>query len=608
MQNSSALVVKLKQHLQMTHLLSEIVIRNFKSIQNQTFELSAFTPLVGYNNAGKSNILESIKWLLRKSSLSDTDFNDITVPVEIEGCISGITAAILGQLPSNQAAAVTPFLFTDKLYIKRIQPLPNSGVTAIKLFVKDPAQIGTLNEWRNNPTGLDQAIQALFPEPIHIGAMENSEEDVSKSKNTTTIGKLLGEIIGPIQTTYSTQVEAALSGIKDLLDANGTARATELNAFDTAVNSKVESFFPGVSIKVHVPTPELKEVFSKGTIKVFENLNSTGKDVSALGHGAQRSIQMALIRHLADTKRVNGGTTSNTILLIDEPELYLHPQAIEVLRDALKILSTEGYQVIFTTHSPFMITSKDVENTILIRKNDTIGTHKRNSLKTAIASVASSHPSQLAIVFSLSNSSNILFAERVILAEGKTENRLLPKIIQKVTDKTLGLHKTALVPIDGSGSTRKTIEVLTAMAIPTKAIVDLDYALKEGENQGFLTIGDTDVAAIKAHLSTIAQTHSISLNGGWPTKAGSSMTASDAFALLASEAAIHPNLVSLKAKMKNVGIYIWIKGTIENHLGGIAKNEMEWASFNARLEMEELNVILPIDHTEINDLVSWLLT
>jgi putative ATP-dependent endonuclease of OLD family len=591
----------------MSHILSEITIRNFKSIRNETLELSAFTPLVGYNNAGKSNILESIKWLLRRSSLTDTAFYDVTQPVEMEGKISGITATILSQLPANQQTAVQPFLFGDMLHIQRTQTVPNAGVAGVNLLVRDPANIGTADEWRNAPTGLPQALEVLFPEPIHIGAMENAEEDVSKSKNTTTIGKLLAEIIGPIQTSYSTQVQTALDGIKELLDADGTSRATELNDFDTAVNGKVESFFPGVSIKVHVPTPELKEVFSKGTIKVFENSNPNSKDVSSLGHGAQRSIQMALVRHLADTKRATGVVTSNTILIIDEPELYLHPQAIEVLRDALKTLSTQGYQVIFSTHSPFMITSNDVENTLLIRKNDTLGTHKRNSLRSAVTAVVTSHPSQLAIVFSLSNSSNILFAEKVVLAEGKTENRLLPKIIQKVTGLTLGLHKTALVPIDGSGNTRKTIEVLTAMALPTKAIVDLDYALKEGESQGFLTAGDSDVSVIRAHLATIAPTHSINLNGGWPTKTGSSMTAADAFSLLAQEAAIQSNLLSLKAKMQSVGVYIWTKGTIENHLGGIQKNETSWANFNSRLETEALNVILPADHTEINDLVTWLL-
>lgn len=590
----------------MTHILSEITIRNFKSIRNETFELSAFTPLVGYNNAGKSNMLEAIKWLLRKTALSDSSFHDTALPVEMEGVISGITQAILDQLPENQRTSIQPFLIGDSLSIKRVQPQPNVGVAQIRLLVKDPANIGTANEWRANPTGLDQAIQALFPEPIHIGAMENAEEDVSKSKNTTTIGKLLAEIIGPIQTSYSTQVQTALDGIKDLLDADGTSRAAELNAFDAAVNGKVESFFPGVNIKVHVPTPELKEVFSKGTIKVFENLNPAGRDVSALGHGAQRSIQMALVRHLADIKRDSGEQASNTILLIDEPELYLHPQAIEVLRDALKTLSTQGYQVIFSTHSPFMITSKDVGNTLLIRKNDTHGTHKRNSLRAAIPTVVTTAPSQLELIFSLSHSSNILFSERVILAEGTTENRLLPSIIQKVTTRTIGLHKTALVSMGGSGNTRKAMLVLNTMDIPTKAIVDLDFALKHGERDGFLTAGDTDVASIQAHLASIAPTHAITLNAGWPTN--SSMSAADAFRLLAREEAIQANLISLKAKMQAAGIYVWTKGTIEDHLGGIPKNETGWANFNARLDTEDLNVILPNDHQEIIDLVTWLIS
>ncbi|MGV8946118.1 MAG: ATP-dependent nuclease [Lutibacter sp.] len=590
----------------MTHLLSEVSIKNFKSIIDESFELSAFTPLVGYNNAGKSNMLEAIKWLLRKSALSETAFYDKTQAVEMEGRISGISETILEQLPDNQRASIEPFLFTDSLYIKRVQAQPSIPVGQIRLLVKDPANIGNANEWRANPTGLDQALQALFPEPIQIGAMENAEEDVSKSKNTTTIGKLLSEIIGPIQASYSTQVQTALDGIKDLLDANGISRATELNDFDAAVNSKVESFFPGVNIKVHVPTPELKEVFSKGTIKVFENLNPDGRDVSALGHGAQRSIQMALVRHLADIKRESGEQASNTILLIDEPELYLHPQAIEILRDALKTLSTQGYQVIFSTHSPFMITSKDVGNTLLIRKNDTQGTYKRNSLKAAIPAVVTAAPSQLELVFSLSHSSNILFSERVILAEGTTENRLIPAIIQKVTSRTVGLHKTALVSMGGSGNTRKAMLVLKTMDIPTKAVVDLDFALKHGEKDGFLTAGDSDVAAIQTHLATIAPTHSITLNNGWPTN--SSMSAADAFRLLASEAAIQTNLVSLKAKMETAGIYVWTKGTIEDHLGGITKNETGWANFNARLETEDLNVILPNDYTEIISLVTWLIT
>jgi hypothetical protein len=97
----------------MSHLLSEISIKNYKSIIDESFELSAFTPFVGYNNAGKSNMLEAIKWLLRKTALPETAFYTKTEAVEMEGKISGISETILEQLPENQRTSIQPFLFTD---------------------------------------------------------------------------------------------------------------------------------------------------------------------------------------------------------------------------------------------------------------------------------------------------------------------------------------------------------------------------------------------------------------------------------------------------------------------------------------------------------------
>jgi hypothetical protein len=73
------------------------------------------------------------------------------------------------------------------------------------------------NTWQNNPAGIDNAIKDLFPEPIHIGAMEISEEDVTKLSTTSTIGKLLAEIIGPLEQQYGQQLNQALDGLKEIL-------------------------------------------------------------------------------------------------------------------------------------------------------------------------------------------------------------------------------------------------------------------------------------------------------------------------------------------------------------------------------------------------------
>jgi putative ATP-dependent endonuclease of OLD family len=589
----------------MGHLISKIHIENFKSIKNQEFDLSGFTPLVGYNNAGKSNILEAIKWILRKTSLKFDCFNDSAQPITMIGKIEGITTDILNNIDQSHRTRIEPFLQNETLTIKRIQATPSQSVAQIQLQVLDPNDGIT---WQNNPTGIDNAIKDLFPEPIHIGAMENSEEDISKSSTSSTIGKLLAEIIGPIELQYAQQVSGALNGLKEILDAEGIHRAPELETFDQEINNKLDAFFPDIKVKVHIPTPELKEVFKKGTIKVYENLLPNPKDVSSLGHGAQRSIQMTLIRHLADLKLASQQNRTTTLLLIDEPELYLHPQAIEILRNSLNVLSNQGYQVIFSTHSPFMITQKDVGNTVLVRKNNTLGTFKRTTLKTAIPLVEEQAPHQLTLLYSLSNSSNILFSEKVVLAEGKTENKLLPVIIEKVTGKTILHHKAALVKLDGSGNTKKSMQVLSTMDLPTKAIVDLDFALKNGIKEGYLQANDTDIKACLDELINIAVTNNISIGtDGWPTKNNGSISAAKGFSILAQSSNTQQNIINICTKMQAHNIWVWKNGTIEEHLNLSGKSEAIWATFTHTLENNDLQTLLPTKYQEIENCINWIL-
>lgn len=590
----------------MGHKLSQIKVDNYKSLITEIFELSDYTPLIGYNNAGKSNILTAIKWLLRKSSLSADAFNQIGSPVSMEGTIQGIDNNLLQLLTANHRNSISPYIVNDELKIKRVQNQPGDTAANIKLFVFDPNATNPAQSWVANPNGIDNALNVLFPEPIHIGAMENAEEDVSKSKAGTTIGKLLSEIIEPVETQYGANVRTILDGLKGLLDADGINRVPELTQFDTDVNQKIDTFFPDVKIKLHIPTPELKEVFNKGTIKIYEHQSPNGRDISSLGHGAQRSVQMALVRHLAELKRAAQNHHTTTLLLIDEPELYLHPQAIEIIRDALKILSNEGYQVIFSTHSAMMITQDDVANAILIRKNAQQGTYRRQTLKAAIPIVTQDAPSQLQLMFSLSNSSNILFSERVILTEGITELRILPKIFEKVTGQSLGIYKYALVRQGGVASTRKSMLVLNAMDLPTKAIVDLDYAFRNAVKDGFLQSTDADIVACHQHLGQIALANGIALEAdGYPTNKNSSMSASKAFAFLATQQPIQQNISNIHTKLLAQNIWLWKKGTIEEHLGLVGKTEQIWANFVNQLSNNNLNAVTT-DPVEITACINWL--
>lgn len=585
----------------MTHIIANIKVENFRSIKSESFILNNFTPLVGYNNGGKSNLLEAIKWLLRRTNLIESDFNDVTKPVIVEAKVIGLTTEIVDSLEAKHKKKIEKFIIDSSIQIRRSQNAPNSKENCSFDLLSDD---GT---WEVNPNGIDQSIQALFPEPIHIGAMENSEEDVSKNKAGTTIGKLLKDILEPLEAKYSSEVFNALKDINEQLTSEGTNRAKELTDFDDSVNTKINEFFPGVEIKVHIPNPEIKEVLGKGTIRVFEDNAVCGRDISSLGHGAQRSIQMALVRHLADVKRSSDNKFTNTLLLIDEPELYLHPQAVIILRESLKALSKNGYQVIFSTHSPFMINSDDMENTVFIRKNELNGTFTRPTIKSAIQQLKLDALSQVELIHDFNNSSNILFSDKVILAEGKTEKRVLPTIIEAITEKSLGENKIALVSLQGAGSLKRTMDVLTALGLPSKGVVDLDYAITKFRSHKLFDETNTDMLACKDYFKSKEAEFGLKLSDdGWPTKKGV-IGSEEAFARLALDINLKPRLQSIISLFNSNNIWVWSNGAIENHLNIDAKNENHWLVFNQ--SVKEKGIVNTIDgnFNYIKQFVNWII-
>lgn len=584
----------------MAHIISNIKVENFRSIKSESFLLNSFTPLVGYNNGGKSNLLEAIKWVLRKSNLIESDFNDVTKPVAVEAKVIGLTTEIVDALEAKHKKKIEKYIIDESIQIRRVQSAPNSKENCSYDLLSDDGN------WEINPNGIDQSIQALFPEPIHIGAMENSEEDVSKNKTSTTIGKLLKDILEPLEEKYSTEVFNALKDINEQLTSEGSNRAKELTDFDASVNAKIGEFFPGVEIKVHIPNPEIKEVLGKGTIRVFEDNALCGRDISSLGHGAQRSIQMALVRHLADVKRNTDNKFTNTLLLIDEPELYLHPQASIILRESLKALSKNGYQVIFSTHSPFMINSEDMENTVFVRKEEIKGTFTRPTIKTAIQQLKMDALSQIELIHDFSNSSNILFSDKVILAEGTTEKRVLPTIIEAITEKSLGENKIALVSLQGAGSLKRTMDVLTALGLPSKGVVDLDYAITKYRSHKLFDENNSDMLACKAYFKSKETEFGLKLSDdGWPTKKGT-IGSEEAFAKLAADVNLKTKLESIITLFNTNNVWVWSKGAIENHLNIDAKNENHWLVFNQSVKENGIENALNGNLEDIKQFVNWI--
>ena len=586
--------------------LASVTITNLRSILRETFPLSDFTALIGYNNAGKTNVLMGCRWLLSHYSLPINYFNDPGKPVEVEGLVEGFTPELLERLEPADAAALQPWIKNGHMVIRRRQRIPGESPEHMEFSALRPGSEAHDRDWVMRPPGLEDAVHRLFPTPIQISDNLIGEDHEGKSPIRSVVGKLIAEILKPLERRYAEEIDATLEDLKDLLDMDGGNRAEELVSFDRNLNARLEPLFPSVRVKLQIPAPNLHDIFRQGSLKVVEEVDGFTREVESLGTGAQRAIQMALIRQLAEARKHHTSSLSRTLLFIDSPELFLHPQAVELVRVALKNLSREGFQVIFATHSAQMVTSEDVSTSLLIRKNRQRGTYMRKRMEDAVRLVIQDAPSQLQMLFSLSNSNELLFADYVLLTEGKTELRILPHLFERVSNESFALIKCALVRQGGVSNTRKSMAVLSAMDLPVRAIVDLDYAFTGASFDGFLDRDDVDVQACKNLFRGLAMQERLRLVNGLPVTRHSSVPAAEAYAILAGQADAQPYIQNIHAKLLRRGIWVWTRGAIEQHLGLPGKTERVWSTFIERLRRSNKPEREVPDWKGICELVSWI--
>lgn len=588
------------------HQISSIEVDNYKSIVSALFNLATYTPLVGYNNAGKTNILKALSWAVKKTSLSSGDFNDREQPVSVTCVITGIDEVVLDSVGNNHRKKIEPFIYSGELTIRRTQLEPGVSVGQVILEVR--AEDGS---WAKNPAGIDAAVLQLFPEPIFIGAMENATEDVGKFGASTTIGKLIKEIIAPLSARHASSVNSALEELSHQLSADGVNKDETLVEVDNKIEVELSKIFPGLSARTHIPTPEFSDFLKGATIKFFEDAHEdpNGRDASSFGHGAQRAVQIALIKCLADLKK---GTADNagrtTLLLVDEPELYLHPQAIELVRASLSRLSEEGYQVVFTTHSAAMISRIDAPYALLIRRNPAMGTFCFPRLVDAASEAIQDATHQAEILFTLTNATKILFSERIILAEGKTEQAVLPDTYLAEFGCTLDEDRNGLVALGGVSNMPNALKVLDSIGVPCKAIVDLDFVFRGAISAGYIDGDHESILGCKNTLKRLSdQTRIVIDAGGLPTGKNDICSASDAFAMMAEEEDAKPHLDTLHKILKQHKIWFWKLGAIEAHLGLASKSSAEHLNFVTQVKEVEFRNQMP-DYAGTQAMLSWLRT
>jgi predicted ATP-dependent endonuclease of OLD family len=184
--------------------------------------------------------------------------------------------------------------------------------------------------------------------------------------------------------------------------------------------------------------------------------------------GRRRSPAHAALGLVEELESRAGDARSGTVFLIEEPELYLRPQAQRYLYRLLQRLAAAGNQVIYSTHSPAFLNVTRLEELAFVRRAQDGGTqiHQPGPLpwRDEAFELANDFDAERAELF---------LARGALLVEGRTEKLVFPFVFRALGHD---IDADALTIVDCGGKSRIApfAQVCALCRIPFVAVHDRD--------------------------------------------------------------------------------------------------------------------------------------
>jgi putative ATP-dependent endonuclease of the OLD family len=556
--------------------ISYIKIKNYRSIKVDQFEASPFTCAIGENNAGKSSILLATSLFFSGTALSRSDYYNDEEEIEIDITFSDIKDGDVNRLSPEHRARINEIVENGTLVLTRLYHIDGKsellcrrlsprdmrfgksvvsemmkgkkgkeiGTSVTALFPEYEQQLGMLTTQKDVfqkldelaaslpeeemelklaplPTGIDNSITKLLPEPIYIAAVKDLKDDV-KSKESATFGKLLGILMRFLETSvHFDAISKSFNDLHALLnvvrDSEGVSdnRIEKLQVIEGQIGKFLSENFPKSKIEIEISKPELKQIFANAKILIDDGVKDI---IETKGDGIKRAVTFALLRtyveQLKEQKKLSKGKEVEEaveqptedlvdqpyVFLFEEPELYLHPNAQKILFEALENLTTENNQVFVTTHSPMFFSPRSTGTFIkVIKKYPTTGKpfakfYAVNLLKEVQAKDAFQ-------IICYENNTAAFFSDKVLLVEGDSDLIYIKEVSRLInSDWSFDNKNIPIISINGKSNIKRFVQFYNFFQIQCYCIVDSD-ALIDGFEK--FDVSDDIKAQRSALLATI---------------------------------------------------------------------------------------------------------
>ncbi|AOY75361.1 ATP-dependent nuclease [Clostridium formicaceticum] len=431
--------------------IKRLRIKNYKSfLDSGEIEVKKdIFAFIGQNNTGKSAILDSIQVFFPKckKTIAGGDFHkNTTEDINIEICFGGVDEdylastvyndkiekqnikikelfkkyeneqdeKILSQIQKQQekldelksteySSAVDKYkIYDDELYINMVAS--KGGKITKKYYNKQDEELK------------DADLNKILPEIKVIPALRDPKTESTAGNNS-----YLKDLIQMLDEESKTNItlEGNILSYNEINEVLSEETKRRCNSLAESITSYYNQAVGGNEFKVVI---DASVNISKGTTyytTITDQTTGISNDILNCGTGYQSMIILSILETYVQISQ----SQTQYILLIEEPEVYLHPELQRRMIDTL-IRISDNNQVVFTSHSPITVSKLAGDNIKLVEKQN------------GEARILCISPKKIINELGI-KPDDILYYKGIIFVEGKDDYEVVVSLINKIDNNLI---------------------------------------------------------------------------------------------------------------------------------------------------------------------------
>lgn len=453
--------------------IQKLRIRNFKAIRDMVLEnLENALILVGKNSTGKTAVLEAVRFVAGNYQVSREDFREGHPPILVEVKLE-IDEEDLRSF--HQQGLVSKYRRYETWLedFKRKLPSYQEGSLTFACSANWQGEVRYADGKKKNNSYISQ----IFPKIYYI----DTQRDLGQFQRDLLLW-IEDDMVRRMRSGCCMFDQAkTCTHCFECIGLINQKSAAELNAFEASrvldyklyqlnlddFSKKMNRNFRrnGGQEEIRYSMNRNVEQMLSVTAETYNEGQNLARPVRQMAKGMRSVYMLSLLETYAEGNSRNPG-----IILVEEPEIFLHPQMQKVAGEILYRLSRKN-QVMFTTHSPNLLSdfnTRQIRQMVLDQEGCS-----RIMERTDISRILDD------LGYTASDLMNVDF---VFIVEGKQDKSRLPLLLQKYYGETY----------DAQGHLSRVAIITTNSCTNIKTYANLKYINQIYLKDRFLMIRDGD--------------------------------------------------------------------------------------------------------------------